>query len=53
MKYLLLGVILFSPVLALNYLVLPELAKMQEFYSNIDTYSQQAAGVEPRSQASR
>jgi hypothetical protein len=43
MKYLLLLGLYISPVLLLNYLVMPELAKLQHFYSNIETYSQQAA----------
>ena len=45
MKLLLFGFFLLSPIILLNYLVMPELNKMQDFYANIETHAQNAAGV--------
>lgn len=45
MRIALYGFFLLSPLLLLNYLVMPELDKMKDFYSNIDVYANQAAGT--------
>lgn len=42
MKYVILAGIYLTPLVLLNYLVLPELAKLQEFYSNMDVYVHKA-----------
>lgn len=43
MKYLILLGFFATPLALLNYFVMPELAKLQDLYANIETYSQKAA----------
>jgi hypothetical protein len=45
MKYLLFFGFLITPLMLLNYVVMPELDKLKDFYSNVDTISQEAAGL--------
>lgn len=53
MKYIILIGFLVSPVVLLNYFVMPELAKLHDFYENIDSYAQQSAGTEDLQTAQR
>lgn len=45
MRYLLIAGFLASPLILLNYFVMPEVQKLQDFYSNIDTYAQKAVAT--------
>jgi hypothetical protein len=48
MRILVYGFFLLSPLVLLNYMVMPELDKMKDFYSNIDTHANNAAGISSR-----
>lgn len=45
MKFIVYSALLLSPLILLNYLVMPELNKMQDFYANIESHANNAAGV--------
>lgn len=45
MRILIYSALLLSPVALLNYAVLPELENLKDFYSNVDVYAQDAAGI--------
>lgn len=46
MKFIVYSIFLFSPLLLLNYAVMPELDKMRDFYANIDVVAANAADVD-------
>lgn len=45
MRFIVYGALLLSPVILLNYLVMPELDTMKYFYSHIDATASNVAGV--------
>ena len=45
MRILIYSTLMFSPIILLNYVVMPELENLKNFYSNVDAYAQDAAGI--------